>query len=814
MKNTLIILALFLTQILFTQENSIHKKINIKRVNQSPKIDGLLNDIAWQNASIAKNFVMFTPDKGKKEPNNIKTEVKIVYDDEAIYFGAYLYDDNPDEIPMEFQTRDNFGNADYFSVIINPSNDGINQTEFTVTSIGNQNDAKINSGYKDYSWNAVWESNVQLVENGWIVEIKIPYSALRFTNDKEQIWSVNFHRYHRKTREDYSWNLIDIENGKVGQYDGIITGISDIKPPVRLSFNPFIFGSTDIVNGQSDFNWSAGLDLKYGINENFTLDATLIPDFGQVAFDDVTLNLGPFEQIYSEQRSFFTEGTDLFSKGDLFNSRRIGGLPSNFYQAYSEINSNEEIENPTKVDVLNIIKVSGRTKKGLGIGVLNAITKKTEAIYTNTNTHQSRKVVTEPLTNYNVLVLDQQFNKNSSISFVNTNVIRNGDFRDANVSSVLFNINKKDNSYGFSGNISNSNVLENGENKSGLQGSFSIGKKSGKNKVSLGVRFMDNKYDKNDLGYMNRNNYLRIYSNYSYNMYKPKGIFNRYGIYSWASVGYRLKLDENSPAYAEYHKKYTGSNFGMSFWGQTKKHWSFGGNFNTGIGKNYDYYEPRVPERFYASNSNFNSNFWFSSDHSKKLAFNFNLYTGFTYGGPNKWIGFGINPKYRINDKFSISYGFDYGVDTGELGFVTVDNSDNIIFGKRDTYDIENTLSGTYNFNTKTSLALSFRHFWSPVTYSNQYYLLKNNGELEDNTYSETNNINFNTWNVDLNFKWEFAPGSEMIALYRNNIFSQNNQSQLNFTDNLNNLFNEDFNHNISLKLVYYLDYNKAKNWF
>jgi len=299
------------------------------------------------------------------------------------------------------------------------------------------------------------------------------------------------------------------------------------------------------------------LDLKYGINENFTLDATLVPDFGQVAFDDVTPNLGPFEQIYSEQRTFFTEGTDLFEKGNLFNSRRIGGFPSNYSQAYNNINDNETVENPTKVDVLNIIKVSGRTKKGLGIGVLNAITKKTEAIITNKNTHQTRKYLTEPLANYNVLVLDQQFNKNSSVSFVNTNVIRNGNFRDANVSAVLFDINKKDNSYGISGGISNSNVLENQTTKSGFQGSFYAGKTSGKNRFNVGVRFMDDKYDKNDLGYMQRNNYLSVSGNYSYNMYKPKGIFNRYSINTWVSAGYRFKQDKTTIAYANHPEKYT-----------------------------------------------------------------------------------------------------------------------------------------------------------------------------------------------------------------------------------------------------------------
>jgi len=809
MKKNIIVLLLLFSKFIYAQNSIIHKELIIKRTEKAPKIDGVLDDLIWQKTNIATNFVMLEPIKGKKEPNNIKTEVRIVYDDEAIYFGAYLYDDKPNEIPMEIQTRDNFGNADYFSIKINPLNDGINQTVFMVTSIGNQNDAK-SSGYNDWSWNAVWESSVKLVDNGWIVEIKIPYAALRFSNDKNQTWGINFHRFHKKTKEEYTWNEIDIENGKASEYDGVLKGINNIKPPVRLSFNPFIFGAKSFSKSNNEFDWSAGLDLKYGINENFTLDATLIPDFGQVQFDDITLDLGPFEQLYSEQRSFFTEGTDLFSKGNLFNSRRIGGSPSSSFNT-----SNNEIilENPSKIDVLNIIKISGRTKKGLGIGVLNAITKKTEAIIKNKNTNKIHKIVTEPLANYNVFVLDKQFNKNSSISLVNTNVIRNGDFRDANVTSLLFNLNKKDNSYGISGGISNANIFKNEKNISGLQGDIQVGKRSGKNRFSAVLNIMDDKYDKNDLGYQRRNNYISISGRYSYHQFKPKGIFNRFALYTWASLGYLYKMNKSTLSYSARSKKYTGSNIGANFYGNTKKHYSFGINFNSGIGKTYDYYEALTQGRFYVTNSNFNSNIWFSSNESKDFSYNIYTYAGFTYGGPNKWIGVGFKPRYRFNDKFSIIYGFNYGIDKGEIGLVDFDNN-NIIFGERDTFDIENTLSGKYNFTTKAALSLSFRHYWKPVTYKHQYFDLNYDGTLSDNTYVNDNDINFNTWNVDLNFKWEFAPGSELIALYRNNLFKQDNQDQLNFNDNLSNLFKEEMYNNVSIKLIYYLDYNKLTHLF
>jgi len=299
-----VFLVLFIT-FSFAQDNKISKKtLQISRVSTTPVVDGKLDDIAWVNANIATDFVMFEPGSGDKIPDNLRTEVKMVYDDKAIYVAAYLYDDKPQEIPREFTTRDNFGQSDTFLMALSPLNDGINAVEFFVTAAGTQIDNNISSSGEDKSWNAVWESKVSITDKGWFVEMKIPYSALRFTNDKVQTWGVNFHRGLKKTKEQYSWNLIDRKVGSETQYNGLLEGIENIKPPVRLSFNPYASTTVSNLDGTTDFSWNVGMDLKYGINESFTLDATLIPDFGQTAFDDVTYSLSPFEQRFSEKRAF------------------------------------------------------------------------------------------------------------------------------------------------------------------------------------------------------------------------------------------------------------------------------------------------------------------------------------------------------------------------------------------------------------------------------------------------------------------------------------------------------------------------------
>lgn len=801
MKNTFLILAILNCTFFFAQENK--KNLITKRVSNPPKIDGVLDDNAWENCDIAKDFVMFRPTSGTPEKENQKTEVKVVYDDEAIYFAAYLYDDKPNEIPKEFANRDNFGTVDWFGIMLNPNNDSQNDTEFFIQASGNQADAKSNAFNEDFSWSAVWDSEVRIVENGWIVEVKIPYSSLRFSNENVQTWGLNFHRRFAKTRDQYTWNFIDRTKGVIQQYAGNLSGIENIEPSTRLSFSPYASSAYNSYNGDESFDNSIGLDVKYGINESFTLDATLIPDFGQTAFDDLVLNLGPFEEQYQEQRPFFTEGTELFSKGNMFYSRRIGNTPVNYYDE-NEITENEEvIDNPSKVNMLNAIKLSGRTKNGLGIGVFNAVTEKTEAKIKNLSTNEIRKVLTEPLANYNVVVLDQQFNKNSSVSFVNTNVLRDGNARDANASGLLYTLVNKKNTHFIDGSFKTSSIRENGEKLNGYYFDTSIGKFAGKIQYEAGYRMVDKDFNINDIGYQNRNNYQDFYGNVSYRIFEPTKTFTRYSLNTWGNLSYR----KSDGAYMENH-------IGINFNATTLKQFSFGGNINGNIGNTNDYYEPRTEDRYYTDKPRLNFNGWISTDFSKKFAFESSIFYGIRVGSDREYIEFDFSPRYRFSNKFNVGYGFNMGVGQNSKGWVNELEDGTIIFGNRDSKNITNSISARYNFSVKSGLALTFRHYWSPIEYDSLYYNLNNNGELVTNsTYSNNHDINFNSWNLDLSYSWQFAPGSQIVALYRNAIFNEDDKSNLNFNDNISNLFEQPKQHNLSIKLIYYLDYNKIKTW-
>jgi len=302
-----------------------------------PKIDGSLDDLAWSTAPVASDFIQNFPKAG--EVASVRSEVKILYDNTAIYIGAMLFDD-PSLIRRQLTARDDEqqSDVDYFSIFFDTYHDNQNGFQFLVTSANVQTDARLSpnfvgdfGSYGDKTWNAVWESQTKITDKGWIVEMRIPYFSLRFSKKEIQDWGLQLMRFTRRNNERSTWNFIDPNvNGFVNQF-GSFTGLKDIQPPLRLSFSPYLSTGVNIspVGDRNKTEWlkSGGLDLKYGISEGFTLDATIIPDFGQVVSDNVVNNLTPYEIKFDENRQFFTEGTELFNKAGLFYSRRVGERP-------------------------------------------------------------------------------------------------------------------------------------------------------------------------------------------------------------------------------------------------------------------------------------------------------------------------------------------------------------------------------------------------------------------------------------------------------------------------------------------------------
>nr|MBA2746901.1 carbohydrate binding family 9 domain-containing protein [Flavisolibacter sp.] len=317
------------------------KSLTALKTTSDLQIDGNLDDAAWAQAPVATGFVQNFPSFGNTA--STRTEVRILYDNNAIYIGAHLYDD-PSKIRKQFTARDGEQrqDVDFFAVFLDTYNDQQNGFMFLVTSKNVQSDSKLNQNsnassgdFGDKSWDAVWESNTRITENGWTVEMKIPYISLRFAANPLQTWGLQFTRFTRINNESVFWNPVDPNvNGFVNQF-GKLTDLENIQPPLRLSFSPYVSTGLRInpKESRTATEWlrNGGMDVKYGLNESFTLDVTLIPDFGQVISDNVINNLAPFEIQFQENRPFFTEGTELFNKAGLFYSRRIGGIPSGYY---------------------------------------------------------------------------------------------------------------------------------------------------------------------------------------------------------------------------------------------------------------------------------------------------------------------------------------------------------------------------------------------------------------------------------------------------------------------------------------------------
>lgn len=796
------------------------KEIIALRIDEKISIDADFDENVWNHVAPANNFVQYEPKPNT--PPIFQSEVRIVYDDSKIYIAAQLFDPQPDSILKEITARDaKNGNHETFSVFFDTYRDGNNAQVFRVTSAGVQLDSRYLSGSKeDISWNVVWESAVKVTKTGWNVELAIPYSALRFANANEQIWHVNFLRSIRRIRQECAWNPINPTNANIVQQCGILRGIENIKAPVRLSATPYVatYGEKYSKNPFS-FNINAGVDVKYGINDAFTLDMTLVPDFGQVPFDNQVLNLSPYEVRFDENRPFFTEGTELFNKTNLFYSRRIG--EKNFYsQSYlnNQIDSTESINGyNSKPQLINATKLSGRTKKGLGIGIFNAIEDRDRVEVHDKQGNFKSYLLANPLTNYNIFVLDQNLKNSSSITFVNTNVAREGDAYDANVSGAeLFLRNKKNTFYINPGGAVHQLFFKD---------SLDIGHKMhfdfGKNVGSFQWFFRYNEestyYNPNDLGYLYAPNERTIGATISYGRYKPFGKFNRF-------TGYTNIIHERM----YYPNVMTNWFINQNFFWQTRKIFTFGFTLLGNPIYGRDYFLPQTSDfsLYFKTAPNFKLSGFISSDYRRPWAWDIGFTTG-TSSYDQHYFSYYFSPRRRLNDKLSITFRNQIIWQKNDIGRITSDKTSigydetKPIFGWRNRKTIENLLILKYSVSDKAGLSLRVREYWSSAQYLS-FAELDNSGNAVATQYAgrskENNlalhNIRYSLFNVDFVYSWRFAPGSDIFVTYKNNILGIENDVNHNYFYDIGQLRELAQTNSLSIKVIYYFDYLNIKKKF
>src|SRR5512136_2077772 len=420
------------------------------RASSPPVIDGRLDDRAWSEATPLSGFVQRDPDEG--QPAIDDTFVRVAYDDDALYVGVHMVDREPDAIGRQLSRRDVSVDADALIIYINPHHDHLTGAEFGVSAAGVQRDALIyNDSFLDFSWDAVWESAVTIDADGWNVEMRIPLSQLRFPKAERYTWGINVQRVVQRRNESDWLQLVRKNEAGLASRMAHLEGIAGIHPPLNLALLPYVTSRAEFVapspagtpfNDGSRVFAGAGLDLKYGVSSNITLDATFNPDFGQVEVDPAVVNLTQFEVFFEERRPFFTEGAQVFGnfgrsgagayvgffrpEPTLFYSRRIGRAPQGHAGGFY-------VDQPASTTILGAAKLTGRTYSGWTVGALEAVTGR-EYARVSDGTETTRQEV-EPLTNYAVLRAQRELGSRAGIGVLGTSVIR--DLRDPALAGLL-----------------------------------------------------------------------------------------------------------------------------------------------------------------------------------------------------------------------------------------------------------------------------------------------------------------------------------------------------------------------------------------
>ena len=813
MKSLAIIYLLLLNSICFAQV----KTYEPNKINTSLKIDGRQDEVFWASATTITNFITANPNFGKEPKKN--TEVKIAYDNIAIYIFAILHDPEKN-IRKQLTQRDALDrqDCDIFTVGFDTYQDKQNAFIFQVSSAGVQGDAKLSTANgTDRGWDAVWESAIKMESDKWMVEIKIPFSAIRFPKKDLQSWGLQITRSIRSINETVTWSPLNPNvDGNINQW-GTLSNLKNIIPPLRLSFLPYLSGgvrNSPVSNGKNvtEYLKSGGMDVKYGINESFTIDMTLIPDFAQVQSDNLILNLSPFQLRFDDFRPFFTEGTELFNKAGLFYSRRIGAEPSGTQAVLNFARNNPEYKidkNPGITRLYNATKFSGRTKNNVGIAIFNAVTAPMKARLTNTITKNDTTIITEPLTNYNVIVIDKALKNRSSITFTNTNVLRRGNSRNANVAAVDVELFDKANKHVFTAATKVSTIWGKLENYTGYKTELGTAKVNGKWRWNTALNIESDKYDPNDIGFLFNNNGVEQTGAISLNYNLPT---KKYLVHSY-SFSYN-----NQFLYKPF--KWSTIELESKAFFLFKNFWDAQIVINTQPIDFNDFFESRTPglklNRFpylFIGTGG-------SSDSRKKL------YGSWFIGGAESRVKddpfykLDVSSRYRFSDRFqlSIAYGREY--DKGNWGFSHRDTRSTLVAGYNDpiiafrAIKTNNLIANAqYSFTPRMNWTIRMRHNWTNIE-NRSFVKLKADGSWDDIPFSDGRNRNFNVFNIDMFYTWDFKWGSRLTFGWKNalgNSVSLDPYTYKRYTKNFTQVFSNPHSNEVTLKIVYFLDYLDLK---
>ena len=827
----LAVVSVVSTSFLFGNQNQTGPKVytTARLSGNPPSIDGRLNDPCWQGGNWEGGFLQRTPYPG--EPATENTVFKVLYDDKNLYVAVRAHDSEPEGIAQWGARRDDQV-GDIVGFAIDSYNDHRTAFEFNLTAAGGKSDAILIDTEKRYkmdrNWDPVWYGKVAMEDSAWTAEMQIPFSQLRFAKKDEYTWGIHCWRMIRRKQEDINWTYKPKDAAGLVRFFGELRGITGIGTPHMIELLPYASGKASTYKKQAGNPFATGrqgsaaggLDGKIGISSDFTLDFTVNPDFGQVEADPSVMNLTAFETFFTEKRPFFIEGKEILTfqldEDYLFYSRRIGHYPGYTPQ----LEKDEYVKMPESTSILSALKLTGKTKDGLSVGILESLTAEEKATIDHQGITRSQAV--EPLSNYfvgrfqkdydqgNVILGGMVSSTNRSLSaeplkFLNRSAYTGGldlrwQWRDktyylqmktifSNIlgdKQAMVKVQRSSAHYFQRPDAGHVDVDSSRTGLFGHGGLIEIGKGGGGVwRFSEGVSWRSPGFELNDLGYLRMADIVRQTTSIGYDVTKPTGIF----------LGYSLYLDQLN------HWDFGGTKLmtqgGMNAIAQFKNFWQVSSDITRGM----TVLDTRVLRGGPAlkRQGNWDLSGSLASDRRKSFRLILSGRTIRSDDGISASTQFGPAISLRASNALDVSGDVSYATNIDDLQYVTtkkmLDGSRYVLARIR-----QKTLGITLRLNYSLSPELTLQYYGQPFVsagtyshfkkvtdprnsnhsdrfheFSNQemasdpsgktYTVDENLDGLTDYTFTNPN-FNFRQFRSNLVIRWEYKAGSALYLVW------------------------------------------------
>lgn len=867
MKRILILTLSIFFSICVSGQISEKKQYIATRIDTPPEINGILDEDSWNSGNWEGNFTQNQPYSGR--PESQRTEFKILYDENNLYVAIKAYDSSPDSIVNRLTRRDQ-QDGDLVGIIIDSFHDLRTGFLFGVSSTGVKYDHMMtNDGQNDDpSWDPNWWVKTSLNKDGWFAEMKIPFSQVRFEKNSGEVWGIDVGRVLYRKNETTYWQHIPKDASGLMHLFGELKGLETIKPRKIFDVTPYGVARSEtfqtvpenpfLAKGRLS-SLNGGIDAKIGVTNNMTMDLTINPDFGQVEADPSEVNLSAYETFFNEKRPFFIEGSNItnFSLGtgdgnvgndNLFYSRRIGRRP----QGYPGLKEGWYSDVPIQSTILGAVKLTGKSKNGLSVGFVEALTDRMQAVVDTNGGRISNTV--EPLTNYMVGRIQKDINNGNTLIggiITSTNRVLDEDVKDflhksAYSGGIDFTQYFKDKNWMFNLNTAftivegSAKAIENTQRSSahyfqrpdktysvldtnktslsGLGGRMQIMKLNGHWNFQSATTWKTPGFETNDLGYMREADQILSVLWAQYNQYEPGWIYRKYNI--------------NWDIYSIWN--FGGKNLSRGFeWNanmEMKNFWSIyaGGAFRDGSLDQSILRGGPVMK----TPGNTTARIGFNTDNRKKLVFNASYNTTVYKGNCAEEYNYGMGMSYKPTNWLVVSFNPGFSKSYSELQYVTggnVNGEDKYIFASID----RRTVSTSFRINLNLSPDLTLQYWGQPFFATGRYYdqklitnplathfsdrfhtfsagQIKHEGDsynIDENSdgatdYSFDNrDFNFQEFLSNLVVRWEYNPGSSVYLVWSQTRSTSGNSGNLDIMNDLGNLFSSGDNkpHNVFL---------------